>query len=183
MSEKLAVNHEVKTFEASAESEQNLHRIHEKAESAEQFSDQQIETIRTTIEQEAFAGKEINPSEHHKDSVGAYGSHQELKTTAYNRTLSSIQSRLKGPEKGFSKLIHKPTIEKLSNFGSQTVARPSGILGGGVCALIGSSLLVYLSKHYGFEYNYLVFVILFIAGYLVGSLLEIVVRLLFRHRK
>jgi hypothetical protein len=90
---------------------------------------------------------------------------------------------LSKPEQALSKLIHQPVVEKLSNVGAQTVGRPSGILGGGFAALVGGSLVLFISRQYGFEYNYLLFAALFIAGFALGILFELLFRLLKRRQQ
>jgi hypothetical protein len=55
----------------------------------------------------------------------------------------------------------------------QTLARPSGLLGGGICALLGSLIYLYLAKHIGFNYNYLLFVLFFGGGFIIGLVIEL----------
>lgn len=99
------------------------------------------------------------------------------------RILKNVRRQLPGPQRGLSHIIHQPTVDTLSELGSKTVARPSGILGGGICALTGSLAFVYYAKHVGFRYNYLLFGMLFVAGFVVGLIIEIILRLLLRSRR
>ncbi|MEO8863139.1 MAG: hypothetical protein ABI354_02340 [Candidatus Saccharimonadales bacterium] len=107
-----------------------------------------------------------------------FGSQQALKSEAYKRSLEKIQKKLPKTSKAFSKVIHNDAVEAVSNIGAQTIARPSGLLGGSICAFLGSSILLYTSKHYGFRYNYLVLLLLFIGGFALGALIELVVWML-----
>jgi len=111
------------------------------------------------------------------------GVQHSLKATAYVRTLEHTRQKLSGPSRAFSRLTHNPIIDTVSAVSSQTIARPSGILSGSICAFLGTSLLLYYSKHYGFRYNYLVFFILFIGGYLLGSGLEFVIWLVYSRKR
>lgn len=143
----------------------------------EEISSHELEQIKAKVEQQSISGKEIAVGEEQETSGRPLGVFRELKSTAYKHTLKRIQSRLNTPERVFSRVIHRPVVERLSNFGAKTVARPSGILGGGVAALTGSSVVLYLARRYGFEYNYFVFFALFIGGFVIGLVLEGVIRL------
>ena len=88
------------------------------------------------------------------------------------RNLSHVQNKLKPAEKSFSKLIHQPLVRRVSETASQTVSRPSGMLGGGVVAFLGSLLYLYLAHHIGFTYNYLLFLAFFTVGFVLGVALE-----------
>jgi hypothetical protein len=99
----------------------------------------------------------------------------------YKRTLQSVQKDLSTPEKALSKVIHNPTVDALSEVAGKTVARPSGFLTGAIFAFVGSSAFLWISKHYGYKYNFLLFVIFFGVGFVVGLVLEALLRLV--HRK
>jgi hypothetical protein len=102
---------------------------------------------------------------------------------AYARTMKRVRGRLNGPERLLSRVVHQPAVDAVSNALSKTVARPSAILGAGTTALLGSSLLLYFAKRYGFTYNYLVFFILIAAGLIAGLLIEFVVRIVSRAQR
>lgn len=103
---------------------------------------------------------------------------RELKSIMRNRTLVRIRHHLSAPEKVFSRVIHQPLIDSASETAGKTIARPSGILSGGICALLGSSILLYISKHYGYRYNYLVFLAFFVGGFVIGLIVELLVAIL-----
>lgn len=115
------------------------------------------------------------------DQSHSFAVHQQLKTNAYTQTLRTIQRRLPRVDQAFSKVIHNRRVEATSEFAAKSVARPSGILGGALFACIGSSVLVYLTRHYGFPYNYTMFIVFFVGGFGVGLLAELIVRLIRRH--
>ena len=95
-----------------------------------------------------------------------------VKMFRMRRNLSHVQNKLKPAEKSFSKLIHQPLVRRVSETASQTVSRPSGMLGGGVVAFLGSLLYLYLAHHIGFTYNYLLFLAFFTVGFVLGVALE-----------
>jgi len=106
-----------------------------------------------------------------------------LKKQAYKKVLSQARKQLSPSERTFSSVIHSPTIEKASDIGAKTVARPSGILTGGIVAFVGSSVLFYMSKHYGYRYNPFVFIALLVIGFVAGLLLELVFTSMLKRQK
>lgn len=96
----------------------------------------------------------------------------ELKKITRERELRNLQRREAAPVRTFSKLVHQPVVRVLSEAASTTISRPSGLLGGGIVALIGTTAYLYLARHVGFTYNYLIFLLLFVGGFALGLLLE-----------
>ena len=107
----------------------------------------------------------------------------ELKSITLRRELKNIQHKLPAGQRALSKVMHQPVIRAVSETASKSVTRPSGLLGGGLVAFIGSSSYLYLAKHVGFTYNYLVFLLLFILGFVVGLVLELIVWTLTARRR
>lgn len=142
------------------------------------------ESARKAVEAAALSTDETNKAaEQHADTPQAQpvlGVQQALKTAAYKNTLRRVQSELPPMQRTFSKFIHNPTVDTVSDVSSKTIARSVGTLGGAITALLGSIGLLFYSKHYGFTYNYAIIFGLFLAGYLIATLLEGVYRLV-RH--
>lgn len=140
-----------------------------------------LETARQAIEQETEQDKQDNPlkvleaSEKAAEPVASTFVNRELKSITLKRELQLIRRKLPAPERTLSKIIHQPTVRVLSENVSQTLSRPSGLLGGGLVAFLGTSSYLYLAKHLGFQYNYVVFLILFAGGFVLGLVLELLV--------
>lgn len=176
MSEKLHSTPE-QTVE-SIDTRESLKRVSEQLETAVKHEKQpDTAELRRQVEKLAVSGKEASAGEKHKTAHHPNVSHKQLKNSAYVRTLAKVQEQLPTATRTFSQLIHQPVIEKASNLGAQTIARPSGILAGGFAALLGSAIVLYLSRKYGFQYNYTLFVALFVVGYFTGLLIELAARL------
>lgn len=159
-------------LDTSEQSKRNLELL-QKAAKAEQDPKENIEKLQAEVNKEAVSAPEVTVGERQEDNATTpMGVHRKLKNDAYKQTMKRVQSRLHGPKKLMSRAIHQPVIEKISNVGAQTVARPSGILGGGFLALIGSTLLLFMAKRYGFPYNRSVFFLLFLGGFVIGLILE-----------
>lgn len=88
------------------------------------------------------------------------------------QNLTEVQKRLKPSQKRLSKAIHQPLVRRVSESAGKTVSRPSGLLGGGVLAFVGSVAYLFLTSHYGIAYNYGVFLAFFAVGFIVGIACE-----------
>jgi hypothetical protein len=163
--------------EIGKEVQESLTNHAEAADNARHEHQEHIGEIRQAVEQKAISGKEISLAENANTSPQPAFINRELQRLSFNRNLIRIRKRLSPVEKAASKLIHQPVVHKISEISEETIARPSGLLGGGILGLVGSSLLLYMAKHYGFEYNYLAFFILFAAGFALGLLTELVTKL------
>jgi hypothetical protein len=139
---------------------------------------QQLETARQTIEQTT---EQNNPLERLAAAEKAADEPEPRmitraeKKAAKQRQQLRIQRQLPAPKRALSQIIHQPAIRAISEAASTTVSRPSGLLGGGLVAFIGTSSYLYLAKHLGFTYNYLVFLLLFVGGFAIGLILELLV--------
>lgn len=185
MSEQLRPSHEHQgeKINAEAESKHNLERLNKGVEAVELNTPESIEHLNQLAQEQAFSSKEVTVGEHeHTDQRSPLAVQKELKADSYSRTLKKVRQHLNPIERGFSRLIHKPSVETVSNIGAATVGRPSGILGGGIVSLAGSSTLLYMSKHYGFQYNFLVFFLLFLGGFTIGFVAEMLIRYVWRRR-
>jgi hypothetical protein len=101
----------------------------------------------------------------------------QLKQITARQEIKNLQRKEKAPVRSFSKLIHAPIVRQASEVAGQTVSRPSGLLGGGAVALLGTSGYLYLANHMGFPYNYGVFLALFAGGFALGLIIELLVHL------
>ena len=102
---------------------------------------------------------------------------RELKQITLRRELLNIQRKLPAPQRVLSRVIHQPAVRIVSQAAGQTVSRPSGLLGGGLLAFFGTTGYLYLARHIGFAYNYLVFLLLLGGGFILGLGLELLVHL------
>lgn len=138
-----------------------------------------LEAAREEIEQineEDNAPTPMEKLEKEEDSAKPLGYseiNEELQKITLNRELKNIRRKLSGTDKALSSVIHQPAVRVASEAGAKTIARPSGLLGGGVTAFIGTSAYLLLANQMGFSYNYFVFIALFIIGFAVGLTIEI----------
>lgn len=98
--------------------------------------------------------------------------HSSFKDHTFRQTLVRTRKKLSRGDRAFSKFVHKPLIENTSELAGATVARPSGLLVGGLFSLVSSLSVLYICRHYGYEYNYAVGMASFAGGFALGLLLE-----------
>ena len=134
-----------------------------------------IESARETIEKQAISSGDIiieKDTEHPDHTIHYVTKH--IKNERYKTSLSHIRQNLQPTQKIFSKVIHQPTIETISEVGAKTIARPSGLLGGGLVALFFSLALIILARRIGFVVPNSIFAITFVIGFCLGILVEII---------
>ena len=185
MTERLTIHPEQASPPVHEDAEHVKPTPEKEAQQSPATAENRIEKIRETLEQEARSGEEEQAGVAHledqelKGGTGAIGS--ELRKQQLYRTLKNLQQHLPLPQRALSRIVHQPVVDALSEVGGKTVARPSGILGGGICAFLGSLLFLYYAKHVGYGYNYLLFVVLFVGGFGIGLVLETLIWFLY-HR-
>jgi hypothetical protein len=154
----------------------------------EQDPTKHLAEARAEIERSAESARE-NPVEQLKKAEKAEAQpeethvNRELKGITLRRELQQIRRKESAPQRALSRVIHQPVIRVVSEAAGKTVSRPSGLLGGGLVALLGTSGYLFYAKHMGFEYNYFVFTALFIGGFAVGIGLELLAWLLTTPRR
>lgn len=102
---------------------------------------------------------------------------KELKKQTLNKEMKHIRRKLNPSDRLVSQIIHLPAIKNVLEGSSKTITRPSGLLGGGITAFIGTSIYLYFTKYVGLKYNYTMFLLLLIAGFILGLIIEAVIRL------
>jgi hypothetical protein len=108
---------------------------------------------------------------------------REMKTTTLRRELKNFRRQESLPERTLSRVIHQPIVRAVSEGAAKTVTRPSGLLGGGLLAFLGSSSYFVLAKYIGFSYNYSVSLLLFVGGFVLGLALELLVHFMTSSRR
>jgi len=90
---------------------------------------------------------------------------------SYKKTLENVQDQLSAPSRAFSKVIHNPVVEKTSDAIGNTVARPNLIISGALGA-IASVVVYFIAKRYGYLLSGSETIILFVAGWSIGAIIE-----------
>lgn len=157
----------------SKEHEQRLHEQLEKRASEALDNKEKVGELAHQATEQATSTDEIKVGETGAQQPSSQYVGQQLKNLSFERTMTRIRRQLSSPDKALSKVVHQPVVQAVSRVGEQTIARPSGLLGGSICAFVGSCVFLWASKHYGFRYNYLMFLLFFVVGFAFGLGLEL----------
>jgi preprotein translocase subunit SecF len=172
-------------LDVSEEVSKNLERLEAMESAPENEPEVSAETIRKSIETEAKSAEQIKETEkpaEQTDKPYSVHMHAKLKVEAYQKTLKDIQARLSTKDRRFSRFVHKPIIETVSEVASKTVARPVGIAWGSIITFIGVTISLLYAYRYGIPFNYLLFILLFISGYIFATVLELGAKVLIRRK-
>lgn len=149
-------------------------------------SSRELEAIQASIERLAHSSEHVRErserlvSERSIQSQRPLYVNQELKNLAYYRTLRRTRKQLSFADRQLSRLIHYRAVDRLSELGGKTVARPSALLGSGLAGLVGGGGYYWLAKNYGYEYRFSLFLILLAGGLAAGLGVELLGKLLRR---
>jgi len=191
MSEKLKTNHE-----SSHEQEPNYERLElptakeaEPLRRGEKDPALALAEARQDVLETTQAEKQPNPMdklEEAEDKAQAPAQthiNLDLKKATLQRELTQIRRHLSAPQRTLSKVIHQPVVRVVSEAAGKTVSRPSGLLGGSIMAFVGTSGYFFLAANQGFKYNYVVFLALFLGGFALGLIIELLVWTATRSRR
>jgi hypothetical protein len=179
MSEAFPTNHEQPA--EKPETEPASHRPesrHHSEKHAEHVAERQnsIDEILKKIEKEAPTTEtllvEVVKEEKEAGEDELIPVNNSLKNHALHQSLRKVQSKLPAPERAFSKVIHQPIVEQISDVTSETIARPSGLLAGGLFSVMASVGVLIVCRYYGYEYNFLIGLMAFVGGFVCGISLE-----------
>jgi hypothetical protein len=96
--------------------------------------------------------------------------------------MKRVQKQLPPTQRTLSKIIHNPAVDAVSTVAGETVARPSGLLSGALFSIIANLLIIGICRYYGYEYNYLIGLLGFVGGFVVGLFVELVYRATTKNR-
>ena len=97
---------------------------------------------------------------------------KEDRKDSFKKTMETVQSQLPKSSRAFSKVIHNPTVEKVSEVTGRTVARPNAILSGSMAAFVLTLAIYTLAKINGYPLSGFETIATFIIGWLAGMLFD-----------
>ena len=181
MAEKLSGGqHEKAPKVESKESKEQLDKMAERLkENAEKEASKERggekKTAREAAEKEAISGKETAPSGSERKS-SREPVHRSHKQMTYKATMRRVEGKLPGYQRTFSRVINNDTVDKVSNIASKTVARPSGLMGGGIVAFLALLIVTYYANRYGWVVSGSEFIVFVIVGWALGLMAEAVIK-------
>lgn len=147
-------------------------RIEKGAESAQEHSNAEREA-RREVANEALPAAEYAPGDN--ESASQRGPHvptRREKQHSFDTTMHHVRKGLRPAERSFSRLVHQPTVEKVSDIAGKTITRPSGVIGATAFGLIGLLALFGIAKYVGFQLSGSEMPLLLLTGFAVGLLTE-----------
>lgn len=160
--------------------EQQIDQIEAKTKQTAELNQARQEAAKEAISvEQAKAVENLNTSSEQtdEDNANRHPVSSSLKKITFRKEIKHIRRNLSKADRIGSKIIHQPVIKSVSEVSAKTITRPSGLLGGGIMAFLGTSAYLYLTKHIGLKYNYSIFLFLLVAGFIVGLIIEALVRL------
>jgi hypothetical protein len=107
----------------------------------------------------------------------------DVKRLRMQKNLSRVQAQLNPTQQRFSRLIHQPLIQLVSEAISVSIGRASGLFAAGLTALLGSGIYIFIAAQYNLTYDYRIFFILCAIGYAIGLIAEYSLVVLHRLRR
>ncbi len=177
MGEQLRYNYENEKNDFDQEkSNEKLRSIHEAAANKREIKDKQekLNELHEKIERKAKESKELKQEIENKHTNPNRDSNKSWHQSppSASRTLHMAQRQLKPTSRAFSKFIHNPTVETVSDVTGGTIARPYGLLWAGILAFFVPLTVLMICKHYGYTYNAFIAIASFSGGFILGLLIE-----------
>lgn len=94
------------------------------------------------------------------------------RTDAYNETMSAMRTQLSPGSRAFSKVIHNPAVEAVSEAAGKTIARPNAILAGSICAFVVVLSVYLIARYFGYPLSGFETIAAFILGWVIGIVFD-----------
>lgn len=147
---------------------ERLKQLENQSEQPEKGRKHEVEQAREKIQHI----EEQRPASESAPSDPALGRSIISLSANYNNTMASLRHRMKPAERTFSKIIHQPAVEAVSEVVGKTVLRPSVSLGATTCAVIITGTLYILARANGFVLRGSEVLISLVVGAIIGLLIE-----------
>ncbi len=102
---------------------------------------------------------------------------------SFKRSMDHVQKDMSPASRTFSKVIHNPAVEKVSDAVGSTIARPNLIIAGGLGTLILCSFVYLVAKQYGYVLSGFEAIGTFILGWCIGAIIEFARAGFLNHRR
>ena len=163
-----------KTHERSHELGEKLKRNPERYNDKE--AHQAAESARHEAIREALFSKEQGREKRSHQADRHNTSHiltHNDREASFEQTMEHVRKELPRSTRPFSRFIHHPTVEHVSEFLGKTVARPNAILAGGITAFVVVLALYFYAKYAGFTLQGSETIVAFAVGWMLGLLFDL----------
>lgn len=167
-----------------------IERERRSAEQAERAAAEKLEALksREAIErtEQAKSKEQLKPEREPKPGEGAekpQGLRNKDDQTAFRQEISAIQAHLSPASRQFSRIVHNPAVETVSEVLEETLFRPAIVLTAAVGAVLVGGVLYLFAKVRGYPFGGSEFVVGLIIGAGLGIIGELVRYPFTRRRK
>lgn len=173
-----AERHEQANEQIEQAAREKLEELSHRPELTSNDSERRAEAAREIIHRQEKAPEPKPAAEHQPHTPRTLHLDHRLN---YAHTMATMQRHLAPVSRSFSKFIHTPAIEKTSEALENTIARPSVVAGATWTALLVGAVFYFTARHYGFMLSGSELLFSFVAGAIVGLVIEALWRSLRRH--
>ena len=157
--------------------ERSHERVEHHKQSPERYNEKEAHQAAENARHEAIKEskeqgreKRTQQAERHNSS---HSMRREDRDASFDQTMEHTRSELPRSLRPFSRFIHNPTVERLSEFLGKTLFRPNAILAGGVTAFVAVLALYIYAKYAGFALQGSETIVAFAIGWLFGMLFDL----------
>lgn len=94
------------------------------------------------------------------------------KEAKYRDIMADTREHMSPTSRTFSKVIHNPAVERVSDATAKTVARPNAILSGSVAAFVLVLAVYLVARHYGYPLSGAETIVAFALGWVLGLMFD-----------
>lgn len=147
----------------------NRERAAEKSpeRSVEHAKKEALEQARTAEKERSKADKKVEASPAERRPATA-----KQKKASFDATMKEARSQMSGPSRAFSRVIHNPAVEKVSDAVGGTVARPNALLFGALFAFIITLGTYLVARYHGYPLTGSITMASFAVGWVVGLIVD-----------
>lgn len=150
-------------------------RIEQASDNHEQTRETAAESARAEALETATSGEK--PKNAEKQAASTPEHHRitkKDKDRSFNETMQEVRSQMSPANRAFSKVIHQPAVERISEAVGNTVARPNAILSGSLFAFLFTAAFYLVARFNGYPLSGSETIASFIIGWCVGLIFDYV---------
>ncbi len=153
-------------MERRAELEQQRERAGEQTKEKVEDARHEVEKATAEREQKAQEREQRVASPAERRNRGPIGVRE--RDASFNATMNEVQRHMSPASRAFSRVIHNKTVEKVSDVGAGTVARPNAILSGAIFAFVLTLGVYLVAKNLGYRLSGFETIAAFALGWVLG---------------
>jgi len=149
---------------------------HSSSEHDKHTNREAVETARHIAISEALADKEQDKERRARQADRHNAAQHHITHTdrdiSFEQTMDEVRTHLPRSTRRFSRFVHRPMVERISDVVGKTIGRPHAILAGGVSAFVAVLSLYFYAKYAGFALQGSETIIAFTIGWALGMLFD-----------